>query len=175
MQMNKLVAALLVGLTLAHPGEEHYHDRAVELSKREFKAAARRGLSACSQKLNKRNGLFDRAVMRRAATVANYRKRLAARDTDTVLNTTHLSSSGYTPDTPDEVIFASNNTCILNPEGETGPYWVKGEYIRTNLREDQPGVPIVIEAQFVDVETCEPIKDLYWFVAPGSEKCTHFC
>lgn len=162
MQLKNLAVALFAGFTIAHPGEEHHHDRAVELSKREFKQAARRGLSACSEKLSKRNGVMDRAVMRRAATVAKYRKQLVARDTDTVLNTTHLSSSGYTTDTPDETIFATNNTCVLNPEGETGPYWVKGEYIRNNLREDQPGVPIVIEAQFVDVETCEPIKDLYW-------------
>ncbi|KAK9779570.1 putative Intradiol ring-cleavage dioxygenase [Seiridium cardinale] len=32
------------------------------------------------------------------------------------------------------------------------------------VRENQPGAPIVIEAQFIDVETCEPIKDLYWLV-----------
>ncbi|KAK9418065.1 putative Aromatic compound dioxygenase [Seiridium unicorne] len=73
--------------------------------------------------------------MRRAATVAKYRKPL------------------YT-DTPDTTIFASNDTCVLYPQGETGPYWVKGEYIRKSLREDQPGVPIVVEAQSVDVETC---------------------
>jgi hypothetical protein len=162
MHLNNFAIALFTGLALAHPGEEHHHDRAVELSKREFKAAARRGLSACSEKLHKRDGMMDRAAMRRAATVAKYRKQLAARDTDTVLNTTHLSSSDYSLDTPDTTIFASNKTCVLSPEGETGPYWVKGEYIRNNLRDDQPGVPIVIEAQFVDVETCEPIKDLYW-------------
>lgn len=161
----KLAVAILAGVTLAHPGEkQHHHNRAVELSKREFKAAARRGLSACQEQLTKRDGMIDRAAMRRAATVQKYRKQLAARDTDTVLNTTHLSSSGYTLDTPETTIFATNNTCILNPEGETGPYWVKGELIRSNLREDQPGVPIVIEAQFVNVETCEPIPDLYWLV-----------
>lgn len=164
MQLNKLAVVLFAGLTLAHPGEDHQHDHAAELTKREFKAAARRGLSACSEKLIKRDGVQDRAVMRRAATVAKYRKQLAARDTDTVLNTTHLSSSVYATDTSDETIFATNNTCVLNPEGETGPYWVKGEYIRTNLREDQPGVPIVIEAQFLDIETCEPITDIYWCV-----------
>lgn len=162
MQLDTLAVALFGGLAVAHPGEEHHHDRAVELSKREFKAAARRGLSACSEVLNKRDGLMDRAVMRRIATVAKYRKQLVARDTDTVANTSHLSSASYTPDTDESIIFASNNTCVLNPEGETGPYWVKGEYIRNDLREDQPGVPIVIEAQFVDVETCQPIKDLYW-------------
>ncbi|KIW03340.1 uncharacterized protein PV09_05550 [Verruconis gallopava] len=154
--------AFLATLSLAHPGEEHQHDHVIELSKREFKATARRSLSGCESKLYKRDGLIDRAAARRAATVAKYRKRLVARDTDDVLNTTHLSSSGYTLDTPETTIFATNNTCVLNPEGETGPYWIKGEYIRTNLREDQPGVPIVIEAQFVNVETCEPIPDLYW-------------
>ncbi|KAK6080337.1 gpi anchored dioxygenase [Seiridium cupressi] len=87
--------------------------------------------------------------MRRAATVAKHRKPL------------------YT-DTPDTTIFTSNDTCVLNPQGETGPYWVKREYIRNSLREDQPGVPIVVEAQSVDVETCEPIKDLYRLVTIGN-------
>jgi hypothetical protein len=159
---SKLAVAALIGCALAHPGEHHEHNEVAELSKREFKAAARRGLAGCEAKLRKRDGMIDRAAVRRAATVAKYRQRLATRDTDDVLNTTHLSSSGYTLDTPETTVFATNNTCVLNPEGETGPYWVKGEYIRSNLREDQPGVPIVIEAQFVDVETCEPITELYW-------------
>jgi protocatechuate 3,4-dioxygenase beta subunit len=90
-------------------------------------------------------------------------KRRKIRDTDTILNTSHLSTdSSINENTAENIIFASNSTCVLYPEGETGPYWVKGEHIRSELRENQTGVPIIIEGQFVDVETCEPIEGLYW-------------
>jgi protocatechuate 3,4-dioxygenase beta subunit len=39
---------------------------------------------------------------------------------------------------------------------------VKGEYIRSDLREEQPGIPVTYDGQFVDVSTCEPIVGLYW-------------
>ena len=37
---------------------------------------------------------------------------------------------------------------------------VKGEYVRSDIREDQPGVEIIIDLQFIDISTCLPIVDL---------------
>lgn len=172
MQITQLLAAALCASgAFGHPGEkEHHVNRAAELSRREFKASARRGLEACASKLQARGGVADQAAQRRAEKAAFHSKRALEtktqkkRDTDTVLATDHneTESTGFTLSTPEATVFSTNNTCVLSPEGETGPYWVKGEYIRENLREDQPGVPIVLEAQFLDVETCEPISDLYW-------------
>lgn len=164
--LSKVALAGLVSAALAHPGEHHKRNVAAELDKRAFKDNARRGLAACAEKLQARGGVMERAAARRAAAVSKHRKArgLEVRDTDTVLNTSHLSSEKYTPNTPENIIFSGNKTCILNPEGETGPYWVKGELIRSNVRENQPGVPIVIEGQFLDVETCKPIPELYWDV-----------
>ncbi|KIK70289.1 hypothetical protein GYMLUDRAFT_34787 [Collybiopsis luxurians FD-317 M1] len=166
--LSKFVLLSLATLTFAHPGEIHHHNRAVELSVREFKAAAKRSLSSCSGKLQAR-GFQTRAAERRAAKVDALRRakgitasQSAKRDTNTTANTSHLSSSGYTSSTSESEIFANNGTCVLNPEGETGPYWVKGELIRSDLAEEQPGVPVTIEGQFLDVTTCEPITDLYW-------------
>ncbi|KAJ3828887.1 Intradiol ring-cleavage dioxygenase [Lentinula raphanica] len=166
LSLSRFVILGLATLAFAHPGEEHHHDRAVELSVREFKAAAKRGLSACSEKLQRRD-FHNRAAERRAAKVEARRRHLnslVVRDTNTTADTSHLSSENYTSSTPESTIFASNGTCILNPEGETGPYWVKGELIRSNITEGEPGVPVTIEGQFVDVETCEPIVGLYWDV-----------
>ncbi|KAM0124931.1 hypothetical protein ACHAO1_010850 [Botrytis cinerea] len=42
------------------------------------------------------------------------------------------------------------------------PKNVSGEHIRSNLRETQAGVPLVIDGQFLDSTACEPIQDLYW-------------
>lgn len=39
---------------------------------------------------------------------------------------------------------------------------VLGEYIRSDIVEDQEGVPITVDGQFIDITTCEPITDLYW-------------
>lgn len=177
-----LTAALLAGAAVAHPGEEVHHiDRAAELSRREFRAAARRGLDSCASRLHARGGLVEGAARRRADKAAAYRERALAlalaaraprgqarrRDTDSVLATDHNATDtlGYTLETPEAEVFATNTTCVLAPEGETGPYWVKGELVRSDLRENQSGVPVVLEAQFVDVETCEPLTDLYWQVS----------
>lgn len=165
-----LAAALCAATAAAHPGEKaHAVDRAAELSRRSFKAAARRGLESCAAKLHARGGLVETAARRRADKAAFYRARALAgrktkRDTDTVLATDHNATDtlGYTLETPESVVFDTNSTCVLTPEGETGPYWVKGEYVRSDLRDNQTGVPVVLEAQFVDVETCEPLTDLYW-------------
>lgn len=36
-----------------------------------------------------------------------------------------------------------------------------GRHIRSDLRENHPGVPVIIDGQFINVETCEPIPNLY--------------
>jgi hypothetical protein len=41
-------------------------------------------------------------------------------------------------------------------------YWVKEELIRFDVRQGQAGIEIVLDGQFVDVETREPIVGLYW-------------
>lgn len=72
----------------------------------------------------------------------------------------NVSSLGYTLDTPEATIFSSNNTCALVPETTIGPYYVTGEYIRSNITEGQAGVPMHLEMQFVDMNTCEPVSEL---------------
>ena len=160
--LSKLAAISFAILAAAHPGEHHEHNEAAELKVRDFKQNSRRGLASCADKLSKR-GLSAQAAARRAATFEKHRRgKKLARDTATVANTSHLSTETYNPATLDSTIFASNGTCYLNPEGETGPYWVKGEHIRYDLQDGQPGVPIIVEGQFLDVETCEPIEGLWW-------------
>ena len=156
-------AVILACFSTAHPGEQHHHDEAVSLSKRNFYANTRRGMAACADKLQAR-GITARAAARRQAIAQKLSKRgiIQTRDTDTVLKKSHHSSEDYTLSTPASTIFASNNTCILNPEGEVGPYWVKGELIRSDLTENEAGVPLTIDGQVIDVETCEPIQGLYW-------------
>lgn len=70
-------------------------------------------------------------------------------------------SMEYTPNTLASEIFAANTSCILSPEVTDGPYYVTGEMIRKNVVEDQTGIELYLEVQYVDVTTCEPVPQLY--------------
>lgn len=36
-----------------------------------------------------------------------------------------------------------------------------GELIRTNIVEDQEGVPLYLDIQMIDTNTCDPVPDVY--------------
>ncbi|KAJ5719265.1 aromatic compound dioxygenase [Penicillium malachiteum] len=153
---------LTVPLVLAHPGEHEEHNEQADIQKRMFQESARRGLEKCAKRFDT-NGFNTRAEARRRSLYDLHRRHLVLRDTDDVLDKSHLvNDSSITADTSADSLFDTSSTCVLNPEGETGPYYVKGELIRSDIREGQAGVPIIFDAQFVDVDTCEPIEDLYF-------------
>lgn len=60
-------------------------------------------------------------------------------------------------------MFAANTIYILTPEATDGPYYVWGEMIRKNVREDQycDGVDLYLEIQYLDINTCEPVPNVY--------------
>ena len=37
---------------------------------------------------------------------------------------------------------------------------VKGEYVRSDIRDSEPGVEVILDLQFIDISTCLPIVDL---------------
>lgn len=80
--------------------------------------------------------------------------------TDHESNRTDISLNITNSDLFDDA--SGNSTCLLQPEATIGPYWVAGEYVRDNITEDQQGVPLYMRAQFLDVDTCEPIEGVYW-------------
>ncbi|KAH8589219.1 Intradiol ring-cleavage dioxygenase [Bisporella sp. PMI_857] len=154
------IAALSLQV-FAHPGQ----DISQEIAERnDFYQYAKRA-SNCDTALRKR-GIHDRQQERRRAAIERARtarglpqkRDVVRRDATDV---SHLSSLDVTPTTSgvESIIFA-NSTCLLSPEGEEGPYYVKGEYIRSDISEDQVGVDVVWDLQFVDIETCDPIENL---------------
>ncbi|KAK4630909.1 hypothetical protein CLAFUR4_02722 [Fulvia fulva] len=52
---------------------------------------------------------------------------------------------------------------IFAPSITDGPYYVWGEMIRSNVVEDDfsDGIPLHLEVQYYDIETCQPIPDIY--------------
>lgn len=170
MQLPNFISVALLGLaalSVAHPGEHEERDVAALVHKRAYQAHVQRGLEKCARQLEA-SGFNKRADLRRRETVERLRrdklaKRLTVRDPETVLNKSHEVTDGsITPSSPESVIFSDNSTCVLNPEGEVGPFYVLGEYVRSDLTDDEEGVALTFDAQFVDVETCEPVTDV-WF------------
>jgi protocatechuate 3,4-dioxygenase beta subunit len=51
-------------------------------------------------------------------------------------------------------------SCVLTPQADIGPYFVKST-IREDNREGQPGIPMLLDVQFVDTANCNPITDAY--------------
>ncbi|RLN27450.1 hypothetical protein BBJ28_00020753 [Nothophytophthora sp. Chile5] len=149
---------MLTGSVSAHQQATH---RSLSTDQRKlFVANAKHALGDCANTESMRK-LQERAVARRASTMENIRRQRRL-DVDTVVATDHESSlTGVTADTSDSVIFGDTVTCLAEPEVTYGPYYVLGEYIRDDMREDQPGIDMYIDVQVIDVSTCEPVTDMY--------------
>lgn len=121
------LAAILASSVSSHPGHDVSHEIEARAA---FMKTSKRDLSHCAAKLKAR-GLDHSSVQRRAAVAKAARKKrnlaidtpfLKVRDEATVLNTTHLSTEGYTNATDESIIFSGNSSCILSPEVTQGPY-----------------------------------------------------
>ncbi|KAJ5394456.1 uncharacterized protein N7487_012097 [Penicillium crustosum] len=173
--MVHLASAVAIGLTAltgivsAHPG----HDVKAEAAERAefFKSAPvhSRSLAQCSSHLRRR-GQEDRNVVRRHLAVKNLRRRLGLQPTshlnkarsDSALETSHHSNlTGVNPSTDPNVLFGGDATCILAPDVTQGPYYVTGELIRDNMAESQEGIPLYMDIQLIDTNTCDPIPEIY--------------
>lgn len=172
-------ASLLAASTVAgHPGvgEEHIkHEMAL---RNVAHAYGSRALSNCQNSAEAR-ALQQRAAERRAnkaiemrekrglsnKAVPQYHHRKSKRDMEALLEYVAVSHNqtgllNYTTETSEATVFGTNNTCVLVPETTIGPYYVTGEFIRSNITEGQAGVPLHMEMQFVDINTCLPVSDL---------------
>lgn len=60
-------------------------------------------------------------------------------------------------------MFGATTSPIFAPSITDGPYYVWGEMIRQDVVEEQfsDGVPVHLEVQYYDIETCEPIPNVY--------------
>ncbi|KAG7443702.1 aromatic compound dioxygenase, partial [Guyanagaster necrorhizus] len=160
------LALLVATSVVAHPGETP--PTSVQLSRRaQLETATGRSLADCQSHFARR-GYKDRSAARRTAlaeelrqkrgiaTRAPYKRALTVEE---VVDTSHLSNvTGLTSDSDP---FSSNASCVLTPELEQGPYYIQGEYVRSDMRESQTGVPAYVDIELIDVSTCEPIPGVY--------------
>ncbi|TFK20236.1 aromatic compound dioxygenase [Coprinopsis marcescibilis] len=55
----------------------------------------------------------------------------------------------------------TNNSCVLHPETIEGPYYIRNEFIRSDVRETQPGVALVLDVGVIDSRTCRPYPNAF--------------
>lgn len=162
---------------IAHPGEAKPSNEHIrrEIEIRDMNAAlGARALGQCSNSASARR-MKQRSVKRRAETVnklreargikvnpKKFRRDLAAlQEWETV---EHNKTGVYDYDmfTPLENVFEANTSCVLAPEVTDGPYYVVGEYFRSNVKEAEwsEGVDLFLEVQYVDINTCGAVPNV---------------
>ncbi|KAJ5709720.1 hypothetical protein N7493_010011 [Penicillium malachiteum] len=172
-QLTSALALGLIGLASvasAHPGHDVKAEAAERSAFLKSSNLQSRSLAQCASKLKAR-GLENRNVARRELAVKQIRRRrglknngrfLKARDLDTELNTSHHSNlTGVDQSTDPSILFGSESTCILGPDVTQGPYYVTGELIREDIVESQTGVPLYMDIQIIDTNTCNPLPNIY--------------
>ncbi|OAA45319.1 extracellular dioxygenase [Beauveria brongniartii RCEF 3172] len=163
MRSTQLLAlfAAASGIANAHPG----HDLSEEIAERQLflRSVRRATLAHCADKLKAR-GVEAANIARRSAAVEKTRtaRGIKRRDVDSDLSTSHNSTdTGYTENTSVSELFSSNGSCLLTPEVTQGPYYVGGESLRKDVTDSEPGIDITLDYQVIDVDTCEPVPDVY--------------
>jgi protocatechuate 3,4-dioxygenase beta subunit len=93
----------------------------------------------------------------------------------------HKSNEKFNASTDPKVVFAGNNACVLSPETTEGPFCrskkkhrncrveiasssmpdVTGESVRSEVIDDQAGIPLYLDLQVIDVNTCEPMEGIF--------------
>jgi protocatechuate 3,4-dioxygenase beta subunit len=56
-------------------------------------------------------------------------------------------------------LFDKAGTCTLTPATTAGPFYFDADRIRSDIREDRPGVRLRVAIKVQDSETCEPLPD----------------
>ncbi|KAI3557875.1 hypothetical protein CABS01_07719 [Colletotrichum abscissum] len=120
-------------------------------------------LAHCNIQLEKR-GYIDEAAFRRAQLANSLRHAgITMRDIDSVLSTDHeITDDSVNWHTPDADIFATRDDgCVLSIETTEGPFYVEGELDRFDLTDGQSGIPMYLDLQIIDTETCQPVPDIW--------------
>lgn len=165
--------AIAARAVVAHPGEHHSNEHIRrEIDVRDAHAAhGARALAGCSGSATARR-VKQRNLQRRSEKVQALRKErgiktkaqkwrrdLAALEEWETVNHNQTGVSDWDMFTSLENVFDANTSCILAPEVTAGPYYVQGEYFRSNVKEsvNSDGLDLFLEVQYVDISTCAPV------------------
>ncbi|KAG8727754.1 hypothetical protein FRC10_005671, partial [Ceratobasidium sp. 414] len=74
----------------------------------------------------------------------------------TGISSTDVATSTATAISPTDSTI-QNSTCVTTPEVTEGPYFVNNELLRSDIRESQEGVELLLDIGVMDVTTCTPL------------------
>jgi len=174
---STVAAAALIAPSFAHPGEHHDHHAVKrEIAAREHLANHfKRSVDTCSgsaksasiaaRSAARRSKIANELRLKRgiASSPQKFRRDLATLEKFEAVNhnQTDLVDGDYS--SFEASVFSANTSCVLTPEVTDGPYYVTGEQIRSNVKEDlySDGVDLYLEVQYIDVNTCEPVPNVW--------------
>lgn len=137
-----VLATSLISAVVAHP-----HDDSVQTKRHISKAI--RSLEACQGKLLANRDLHEKRTANRESWInAHAAKRGITRRSIT-------KRDGLAD------LMSRQVSCVLAPEVTIGPYYLDGMPIRKDNTEDEPGVDLLLELQFVNVNNCQPLTNAY--------------
>ncbi|RLN72862.1 hypothetical protein BBJ28_00013154 [Nothophytophthora sp. Chile5] len=155
-------------VTAIHPRVQESTPTDVQVAARHrFLSDSKRALAKCSNSDAGRK-LREQAASRHAAKIEELRVNRRQLDVATALATNHKSNvTNAAPNTYPEYLFGDDDAvkCVLAPETTQTSYYVSGEVYRQEIAEDQAGISLTTELQFIDVSTCAPVSNLwveYW-------------
>ncbi|KAF2211987.1 hypothetical protein CERZMDRAFT_12997, partial [Cercospora zeae-maydis SCOH1-5] len=141
----------IISSVLAHTG----HELINELHERKrWLDTQPRSVKSCNNELERR-GLLSNAIERR--------RDLFYRNSQDSLTARQLPNNfAFPPNPSDErLLFTDNSSCVLTPEVDGLGHFIAGETIRSDISEGQPGVPLTLEIQIVDVHNCQPLPGVF--------------
>ena len=174
---STVAAAALIAPSFAHPGEHHDHHAVKrEIAAREHLANHfKRSVDTCSgsaksasiaaRSAARRSKIANELRLKRgiASSPQKFRRDLATLEKFEAVNhnQTDLVDGDYS--SFEASVFSANTSCVLIPEVTDGPYYVTGEQIRSNVKEDlySDGVDLYLEVQYIDINTCEPVPNVW--------------
>ncbi|KAI4852806.1 aromatic compound dioxygenase [Aureobasidium sp. EXF-8845] len=174
---STIAAAAFITPSLAHPGEHHDHHAVErEIAAREHLANHfRHSVDTCSGTESSAS-LAARSIARRSETVnelhlkrgiasspQKFRRDLATLEKFEAVNHNQTDSVDGSVSTFEASVFSANTSHVLTPEVTDGPYYVTGEQIRSNVKEDlySDGVDLYLEVQYIDITTCKPVSNVW--------------
>ncbi|KEP55338.1 putative extracellular dioxygenase [Rhizoctonia solani 123E] len=54
-----------------------------------------------------------------------------------------------------------NSTCVTAPEVTEGPYYINNELVRSDVREGEAGIDLLLDIGVIDTTTCQPLEDAF--------------
>ncbi|KAK7750001.1 hypothetical protein SLS62_008110 [Diatrype stigma] len=138
-------------------------------NRRRFLQDSAPSLLHCREQL-KRDARVDTERFQKRALALRSQRDLEVRELDDFPKD-HGHDHDFDLDDDTHDIFDKYPACALSPDTTEGPFYIKGELVRSDLTDNQRGIPLHLDIRVKDFDTCEDVKDVYveiWRIYGGT-------